>query len=80
MISKSMKQVKNEQMPFYSWQCLTLQLSHRDIDLVIPNQQEMDDLLEMLVDSLNTVNGNRNSADAIKQLIHTDKYLQELNR
>ena len=67
-------------MPFYSWQCLTLQLSHRDIDLVIPNQQEMDDLLEMLVDSLNTVNGHRNSADAIKQLIHTNKYLQELNR
>lgn len=30
-----------ENLLFYSWQCLTLQLPHRDVDLVIPDESKM---------------------------------------
>ena len=28
-------------LPFYSWECLTLVLDDRDVDLVIKNEKEM---------------------------------------
>ena len=30
---------KEEQVPFYAWQCITLQLRHRDVDLVIKDDK-----------------------------------------
>ena len=29
------------QFPFYAWECLTLHLKHRTIDLVFPKEAEM---------------------------------------
>ena len=48
-------------VPFYAWQCITLQLRHRMVDLVIKNQQDMDDFLMILIDGMKTVDGNKNS-------------------
>ena len=31
-----------DELPFYAWQCLTLQLENREIDLVIKDEKEMD--------------------------------------
>ena len=34
--SMDLKNLKDkEKMPFYAWECLTLQLEHRDVDLII---------------------------------------------
>ena len=49
-------------IPFYSWQCITLCLNHRDVDLVISNDSDMDLLLKFLVRCLCTIDGRRNSA------------------
>ena len=52
-------------IPFLSWQCITLQLKHRDVDLVIKNQKEMDYLLKFLIYEINTINGKRDSGVAL---------------
>ena len=52
-------------VPFYSWNCITLIMKHRDVDLVIGNQKHMDTLLKYLVFHMNTVDGNTDSAKGI---------------
>lgn len=51
-----------KRIPFYSWNCLTLLMKHRDVDLVIPNEKHMDRFLKFLIFNMNTVDGNKNSA------------------
>lgn len=55
---------KNEldKMPFYSWNCLTLSLKHRDVDLVIKDEKDMEYILKFLIMKLKTVDGMRGSA------------------
>lgn len=48
-------------IPFYAWQCITLQLKHMMVDLVIKNQEDMDDFLMILIDAMKTVDGNKGS-------------------
>jgi len=50
------------ELPFYSWQCITLQLEKRYIDLVIKNDSEMFKLIKLLVYKTDTMDGNRGSA------------------
>lgn len=49
-------------MPFYSWQCITLQLKHRDVDLIIRDEREMDLFLKLLINHMCTLDGRRDSA------------------
>lgn len=49
-------------MPFYSWECLTIQLCDRDIDLVIRNSKQLFDLMTLLVYQLKTLDGVKDSA------------------
>jgi len=51
-----------EDLPFYCWECLTIQTDKIDFNIVIRDQQEMTKVLEFLIVSLNTVDGQRNSA------------------
>ena len=44
-------------LPFYNWQCLTIQMAHRDVDLVIKSDKDMRSVLQYLVYQLQTVNG-----------------------
>ena len=57
-------------LPFYSWQCITLQTKQRDIDLVIPDDKDMDLLLKFLLPTMRTVDGVRNSASKIITFAH----------
>ena len=43
-----------EELPFYSWNCLTLCLDRRDIDLVIKDEVDMKKLLQFLTFKLKT--------------------------
>ena len=53
---------KHNTVPFKSWECISLQLGNRDVDLVIPNEKDMDDLIAVVVKHMNTVDGNKGSA------------------
>jgi hypothetical protein len=59
-------------LPFYCWECVTLQLTHRDVDIVIRDQKEMDKLLTYLVHNLRTMDGKRDSANKILAAIYKD--------
>lgn len=52
---------KDGKVPFLSWQCITLQLDHRDVDLVIPNEEDMNKFLMVIIKAMKTVDGNRDS-------------------
>ena len=56
---------KGDKIPFLSWNCLTLMLKHRDVDLVIKNEKHMDRFLKFLIFNMNTVDGNKDSAKGI---------------
>lgn len=67
---------KSGVIPFFAWQCVTLQLKDRYVDLVIKNEQKMKLFLKFLVMSLNTIDGSRGTAEkAFQQL-----YLREVMR
>lgn len=72
----SFSSVKNGQAAFYAWQCITLQLEHREIDLIIPDDNDMDCLIEVLVEAMNTVDGKKNSAEVVYQVIEKEKFRQ----
>ena len=51
-----------ECVPFYSWQCISLQLDHRHVDLVIRNEEDMNKFLKFIIFEMQTLNGTRGSA------------------
>ena len=71
---------KNKRPAFYSWECVTLLLDSREIDIVVTKEEDMDDLLEVLIDALNTVDGGRGSAEIIKAAIQKQKLEDEAER
>lgn len=54
-------------MPFYCWQCITLNLRTKDIDLVLAYQAQVKLFLEFLIYELNTVDGIRGTGLPIYQ-------------
>jgi hypothetical protein len=58
---KNLVKEKNYEMPFFSWECLSLQMKHRDVDLVIKNEKSMDKLLSFLIYSMKSIDGTKNS-------------------
>jgi hypothetical protein len=58
---------------------LTLQLSHRDIDLVIKNEKHMKMIIEFLIHTLKTLDGSRDSAKPMLDLLMEQK-IRELQR
>lgn len=67
MASTSIIDIRKQ--PFYSWQCLTIHTKKKDIDLVIPNEECMNLVLKFLIHYMNTMDGTRNSAKPMKQLL-----------
>ena len=61
--------MKNGEVPFFAWECITLQVGIRDINLVIRNEKRMDQFLKLLIHYLNTVDGNKNSAASFKEAL-----------
>lgn len=64
------KDTANEKnFPFFPWECITILLKDREIDLVIRNEENMKMFIRFLVYSLKTVDGNTNSALLINQAL-----------
>lgn len=66
----SMSEQEIGDIPFYSWQCLTLNLEHRDVDLVIYDEKDMQIFLRFLIQSLETIDGNRNTSEGILKTLN----------
>ena len=49
-------------LPLYSWNCITLQLGYRDVDLVMRNGADMKRLIRFLIEKMETLDGIRGSA------------------
>ena len=61
--------ISTKDVPFYSWNCISLQLINREIDLIIESQHNMKMLLKFLIVTLKTVDGSKDSAKPIIQAI-----------
>ena len=59
-----------DHLPFYSWDCLTLQLKRRDVDLVIKNEKDMQTLILFLIYRLRTVDGSRGTASPLIEMLN----------
>ena len=62
-----------ENFPFYCWQCITLEVHKRDVDLVIQNEEHQSQFLLFLIHSLNTINGKRGTAERLIQSAKKDE-------
>ena len=51
-----------EKIPFHSWDCITLRLDRRDVDLVIKDEKQMSTFVKFLIYSLQTLDGQKESA------------------
>jgi len=63
-----------EEIPFYSWNCLTLCLERRDIDLVIKDEYDLKKLLQFLVFKLKTQDGVRDSAVQMIDILNRQQH------
>jgi hypothetical protein len=57
----------SSEVAFYAWECLTLQLKHRDLNLVIKDEKDMERLLKFLIYQLNTIDGKKDSSLGLQQ-------------
>ena len=65
----TMEEIKKYDVPFYYWNCLTLQMENRDFFIVIKNEKAMEDFLKILIHSLDTVDGIKGSAIPLRKYI-----------
>jgi hypothetical protein len=56
-------------MPFYAWQCLTIQLPSRCIDLVIFNEKDMIAIISLLIWKTKTINGIAGTSKELTSLM-----------
>lgn len=65
-----------EHIPFYSWECITLLLEEHEIHLVIAHEKMMDLFIKFLIHTINTVDGQKNSAIKIKETLVSQMQMQ----
>lgn len=73
----NVRQTMEGKTPFYAWQCISLQLKNREIDLVIPDDQDMDRLIMVIVQAINTVDGNRDSVNKCSKTLKYQKMVKQ---
>lgn len=61
----SMDRLNIEKLPFFSWECISLEIKNRKIDLVIQDMYQMNLLLKYLIYKLETIDGKRYSAKPV---------------
>lgn len=57
--------LKAESMPFFAWQCISLTLSHREVDIVIKDEKDQNNLVKYILYKMRTIDGRAGSADLI---------------
>ena len=69
-------------VPFYSWNCISLEMNHRVVDLVIKDEGQMSSLLKFLIYKLRTIDGVKNSANLLLEQINLESMsrYKEINK
>ena len=52
-------------LPFYAWECISLCLENREVDLVIKDVKDMDLILKFLIYHMKTYDNHKDSASKI---------------
>ena len=68
-----------QNLPFYAWQCISLQTADRTIDLVIKDEKQMAIFLQFMIWSLKTVDGKSGSAEPFLDLMQK-KQLRKIQK
>jgi hypothetical protein len=58
---------------FKSWQCVTIQLKHREVDLVVKNQSQMDNLISLILYKTHSLDGMPGSSLPIEEYMELKK-------
>lgn len=61
--------IRKNKVPFNCWQCLTIETHAREINLVIPKEEDMRNLLFFLIVQIQTIDGNTGTAAPFLQEI-----------
>ena len=70
----SLESHKLNQIPFYSWQCLTINGTiNQQINVIIKEQAIMDMLLKVLIWTTNSIDGIRGTAEGLKRRLTEDQ-------
>ena len=72
--SITLKRNQLQSLPFFAWQCLTIQLPYRDVNLVIPDDKQMDIILKFLIHKLRTFDGQRGSAENLLKAMNEQTF------
>lgn len=68
-----------ESLPIFSWNCITLQLGHRDVDLVIRKDEDMKRLLRFLIWRMRTLDGQKGTAEPLVNALHKREIDKAMN-
>ena len=64
---------KEEKFPFFSWDCLTIELEYHDVDIIIRNESQMSIILKALIIQTNSFEGKSGTLKALKDLIKSEE-------
>ena len=62
-------QINPQSIPFYAWNCITIQTQEKDLDLVIPKMAEMKKLVRFLSYATNSLDGHTDSSLTLQNKI-----------
>ena len=50
-------------LPFLSWECISIDIGNRDVDLVIKSEVDMANVLKFIIQAMRTLDGRRGTAE-----------------
>ena len=62
--------------PFLSWECLSIDIGNRDVDLSIKSEQDMKNILKFIIQAIRTLDGRRGTADKVLQVMNNQEFDQ----
>jgi hypothetical protein len=73
MMRKHINLLKDpENAQFFAWECITLELRNRTIDLVIKDEKIMSCFIKLLIFNLKSCDGNRDSAKPLVDQLYAE--------
>ena len=60
--------------PFYSWECISIDLGNRDVDLVIRCEKNMERFIKFIISGMRTLDGRKGTADKILKVLNNQSF------
>ena len=64
----------NLDAPFYAWECLSIDMGNRDVDLVIRNEKHMKYVLKFIISGMRTLDGRKGTANKILDVLNEQTF------